>query len=215
MMLNTNALQTGAAAYGLMLSDLQLQACDVLLRELNDWNQRMNLTAIRDPQQQLTKHMLDSFSIHPYLNGTHITDVGTGAGFPGLPLALVNPEKQFTLIDSINKKLRFVQHAATAMQLANISIEHVRAEAYRPDQRFDCVVSRALSSLQNFVGWCGHLCAPGGKLLAMKGRYPDDELKSLPKGWRVMAVHPIQVAGLDEQRHLVELCPDSNKNSKV
>ncbi len=144
-------------------------------------------------------------SVHPYLQGSRIADVGTGGGFPGLPLALVNPDKQFTLIDSINKKLRFVHHAAQVMKLMNVSVLHARAETYQPDLKFDCVVSRALSSLENFVVWCGHLCAPGGKLLAMKGRYPEEELKSLPKHWKVVAVHAIHIAGLNEDRHLVEL----------
>ncbi len=204
-MLDETILRAGASTFGLQLSDAQVHACDVLLHELNDWNQRINLTAIRDPQQQITKHLLDSFSIHSYLQGSRIADVGTGAGFPGLPLALINPGKQFTLIDSINKKLRFVQHSAQAMKLNNVSVVHTRAETYQPEQKFDCVVSRALSSVENFIDWCGHLCVPGGKLLAMKGRYPDDELKSLPKPWKLIAVHVIQVAGLDEQRHLVEL----------
>src|SRR5690348_1179608 len=192
-MLNIETLKSGAAGYGLNLTDAQIQACQVLLNELNDWNQRINLTAIRDPEQQLTKHLLDSFSVHPYLSGTRIADVGTGAGFPGLPLALVNQDKHFTLIDSINKKLRFVEHAAAAMKLSNVSVLHTRAETYRPQHLFDCIVSRALSSLENFVSWCEHLCKPGGTLLAMKGRYPEDELKALPKHWKVVAVHAIQV----------------------
>ncbi|MES1196144.1 MAG: RsmG family class I SAM-dependent methyltransferase, partial [Steroidobacter sp.] len=108
-----------------------------------------------------------------------------------------------------------VQHVVETIGLKNVSILHTRAETYRPDQLFDCVVSRALSSLENFVGWCGQLCAPDGKLLAMKGRYPEDELKSLPKHWKAVAVHSIRVAGLDEQRHLVELCAAGNKNAKV
>ena len=178
----------------------------MLLTELNDWNQRINLTAIRDPEQQLTKHLLDSLSIHPYLRGNYIADVGTGAGFPGLPLALVNPDKQFVLMDSINKKLRFVEHAAQVMKLSNAAVLHTRAQDHRPARRFDCVVSRAMGSIENFVLWCGHLCADGGRLLAMKGRYPDAELAAVPEGWRVVAIHELKVPGLDEQRHLVELC---------
>jgi len=204
-MLNEEALLTGARAFGVELEPWQLQACTVLLHELNDWNQRINLTAIRDPAQQLTKHLLDSLSIQPYLIGSRIADVGTGAGFPGLPLALVNPDRQFTLIDSINKKLRFVQHAAQAMKLNNASVLHTRAELHQPTQKYDCVVSRALSSIENIVTWCGHLCAPEGRLLAMKGRYPEDELKSVPKPWKVVAVHAVNITGLDEQRHVVEL----------
>ncbi|HVY24061.1 MAG TPA: 16S rRNA (guanine(527)-N(7))-methyltransferase RsmG [Steroidobacteraceae bacterium] len=198
-------LRRGVQPFGLELTEAHLHACEVLLHELNEWNQRVNLTAIRDPQQQVLKHLLDSFSIQPYLRGKFIADVGTGAGFPGLPLALVNPERQFTLIDSINKKLRFVHHAAQTMKLSNVQVVHVRAELYKPQHKFDCIVSRALSSLENFVRWSGHLCAPGGRLLAMKGRYPEDELKSVPAGWQIVAVHAIQIDGLDEQRHLVEL----------
>lgn len=208
-MLDLKTLQQGATAFGLNLSDEQLRSCDALLRELNDWNQRINLTAIRDPEQQLVKHLLDSFSVQPYLSGNRIADVGTGAGFPGLPLALVNPDRQFTLIDSINKKLRFVQHAAEVMKLSNVSVLHTRAEQYKPEALFDCIVSRALSSVENFTSWCGHLCAPGGKLLAMKGKFPEEELKSLPKQWKVVAVHTLHIPGLEEQRHLVELSKTS------
>lgn len=199
-------LQQGAEQFGLTLSAAQCASLSRLLVELNDWNQRMNLTAIRDPEQQLTKHLLDSLSIHPYLRGTHITDIGTGAGFPGLPLALVNPDKQFVLIDSVNKKLRFVEHAAQAMGLHNVAVLHTRAQDHQPAQRFDCVISRAMGSIENFIKWCGHLCVGGGRLLAMKGRYPDDELKAIPSGWKVAATHVLKVPGLDEQRHLIELC---------
>lgn len=199
-------LKAAAQTFGLDLNDAQVSALERLLLELNDWNQRMNLTAIRDPEQQLSKHLLDSLSIHPFLRGARIADIGTGAGFPGLPLALVNPTKQFVLIDSVNKKLRFVEHASQAMGLTNVEIVHTRAETYAPPQRFDCVVSRAVGSLENFVKWCGHLCVSNGRLLAMKGRYPEEELKALPSGWKSVAVHVLKVPELDEQRHLVELC---------
>jgi len=201
-----DTLIKAAAHFGISLTADQSGALRVLLTELNDWNQRINLTAIRDPEQQLTKHLLDSLSINPYLRGNYIADVGTGAGFPGLPLALVNPDKQFVLMDSINKKLRFVKHAAQVMKLSNVAVLHTRAQDHRPARRFDCVVSRAMGSIENFVLWCGHLCADGGRLLAMKGRYPDAELAALPEGWRVVAIHELKVPGLDEQRHLVELC---------
>lgn len=199
-------LKQAAQTFGLDLNDAQVTALERMLAELNDWNQRVNLTAIRDPAQQLSKHLLDSLSIHPFLRGMRIADIGTGAGFPGLPLALVNPDKRFVLIDSVNKKLRFVEHAAQRMGLVNVEIVHTRAETYRPSHRFDCVVSRAVGSLENFVKWCGHLCANEGRLLAMKGRYPADELKQVPNGWKAVAVHTLEVPMLDEQRHLVELC---------
>lgn len=201
-----DTLSKAAAQMSISLSAAQGESLLKLLNELNDWNQRINLTAIRDPQQQLSKHLLDSLSIQPYLRGRYIADIGTGAGFPGLPLAVINPDKEFLLIDSINKKLRFVEHAAAVMQLSNVSVLHTRAQDYRPVRLFDCVVSRAMGSIENFVLWCGHLCAPQGRLLAMKGRYPEEELAAVPKGWRVVAVHELKIPGLDEQRHLVELC---------
>ena len=213
---NYPSLQTAALEFGLTLGESQCAALGRLLVELNDWNQRMNLTAIRDPEQQLTKHLLDSLSIHPYLRGKRIADIGTGAGFPGLPLALVNPDRQFVLIDSVNKKLRFVEHAAQAMGLHNVTVLHTRAQDYllqdnQPELRFDCVLSRAMGSIENFIKWCGHLCISGGRLLAMKGRFPEDELKAIPNGWKVAVIHELKVPGLDEQRHLVELCRSHDK----
>jgi 16S rRNA (guanine527-N7)-methyltransferase len=204
-------LPIAARQFGLSLDAAQCQALTRLLLELNDWNQRMNLTAIRDPAQQLTKHLLDSLSIHPYLRGARIADIGTGAGFPGLPLALVNPDKQFVLIDSVNKKLRFVAHAAQAMGLTNVSVLHTRAQDHQPEQRFDVVVSRAMGSIENFVTWCGHWCAGGGRLLAMKGRHPQEEIAALPAGWKIAAIHELKVPDLDEQRHLVEICRSHDK----
>lgn len=204
--MNQRQLQLAAQEFGLTLNDTQCSALERLLVELNDWNQRINLTAIRDHEQQVTKHLLDSLSIQPFLHGNYIADIGTGAGFPGLPLALVNPEKKFVLIDSVNKKLRFVEHAAQTMGLKNLSVLHTRAQDYQPEPRFDCVVSRAVGSIENFVKWCGHLVVSGGRLLAMKGRYPEDEIKALPNGWKIAASHVLKVPGLDEQRHLVEIC---------
>jgi len=209
--MNREQIQVAAVEFGLILTAEQCAALQRVLDELNDWNQRLNLTAIRDPQQQITKHLLDSLSIHPYLRGTRIADIGTGAGFPGLPLALVNPDKQFVLIDSVNKKLRFVEHAAQAMGLTNVAVLHTRAQDYKLEPRFDCVVSRAMGSIENFVKWCGHLCASGGRLLSMKGKYPEDELKLLPAGWKVAAIHELNVPGLDESRHLVEICRSHDK----
>ncbi|MGD9842152.1 MAG: 16S rRNA (guanine(527)-N(7))-methyltransferase RsmG [Steroidobacteraceae bacterium] len=208
----SDTLVTAAVHFGVTLSEGQCTALQALLTELNDWNQRMNLTAIRDPEQQLHKHLLDSLSIQPFLRGSRIADVGTGAGFPGLPLALVNPDKQFVLVDSVNKKLRFVEHAAQVMQLRNVTVLHARAQDHKPIQRFDCVVSRAVGSIENFVLWCGHLCVDGGRLLAMKGRYPEAELAAMPIGWKATLIHELSIPGLDEQRHLVELCRSHDKN---
>lgn len=196
----------GAAQLGVPLSESQAAALLALLNELDDWNQRMNLTAIRDRGQQITKHLLDSLSVQPYLGGTRIADIGTGAGFPGLPLAIVNPQLQFTLVDSTAKKLKFVDHIAQVLGLTNVATLHARAETWQPKERFDRVLSRAVGPVERFVKWSGHLCVGGGRLLAMKGRDPAAELTDLPSGWKVAAVHRLDVPGLDEERHLVEIC---------
>jgi 16S rRNA (guanine527-N7)-methyltransferase len=203
-------LRTAAAELGVVLADSDVAKLIRLLDQLDEWNSRMNLTAIRERPQQLTKHVLDSLSVNKYLRGPRVADIGTGAGFPGLPLALVNADKHFTLIDSVAKKLRFVEHAAQAMELGNVTAWHTRAEAIdlkaRNHPRFDCVVARAVGQLSLLVESAGHLLVGGGRLLAMKGRHPDKELTTLPSGWKVVAVHPLSVPHLDEQRHLVEIC---------
>ena len=166
----------------------------------------MNLTAIRERSQQITKHLLDSLAVHCICAARSVADIGTGAGFPGLPLAVALPQLHFTLLDSTGKKLKFVEHAAQTLGLRNVQTVHTRAENLRPKERFDTVVSRAVGPIETFVKWSGHLCVGGGRLLAMKGRYPTDELEHIPNGWKLAAVHRLNVPGLDEQRHLVELC---------
>jgi len=208
-------LQKAADELGIVLSVEQAQKLLRLLDELDDWNQRVNLTAIRERPQQITKHLLDSLSVNGFLRGARIADVGTGAGFPGLPLALVNPDKQFTLIDSVAKKLRFVAHAIEVLGLKNVSTMHVRAEAIDLKKlnapRFDCVVARAVGQLGMLVESTGHLLAGGGRLLAMKGKRPDEELKALPSGWKVAQIQRLIVPGLEEERHLVEIWRSHDK----
>lgn len=202
----TSQLVAGAAALGIALSESRATRLIDLLDALDDWNARMNLTAIRERSAQITKHLLDSLSVDAFLRGERILDVGTGAGFPGLPLAFVNAGRQFTLLDATAKKLAFVRHAASVMQLANVTVVHARAENWRPPLRFHSVLARALGPLERIVPWCGHLVDDGGRLLAMKGRFPDEELAHLPSGWKLTAAHRLVVPGLDEERHLVELC---------
>lgn len=196
----------GAAQLGIELSESQAAQLIRLLDELDDWNQRMNLTAIRERGAQITKHLLDSLSVQPFLHGERLVDVGTGAGFPGLPLAIVNPARDFTLLDSTAKKLRFIEHVVALLGLRNVQTVHTRAENFHPPQRFDIVISRAVGPVEQFVKWAGHLCVGGGRLLAMKGRDPAAELARLPSGWKVAGVHRLDVPALDEQRHLVEIC---------
>ena len=199
-------LIAGAAQLGIELSELQAQQLIRVLDELDDWNQRMNLTAIKERGAQITKHLLDSLSVQPFLQGERVLDVGTGAGFPGLPLAIVNPAKQFMLLDSTAKKLKFIEHVWRSLELPNVQTVHTRAENFRPAQRFDIVLSRAVGPVEQFVKWAGHLVVGGGRLLAMKGRHPEAELANLPSGWKLAAVHRLNVPALDEERHLVEIC---------
>jgi 16S rRNA (guanine527-N7)-methyltransferase len=199
-------LIAGAAQLGIELSERQAQQLIRVLDELDDWNQRMNLTAIKERSAQITKHLLDSLSVQPFLQGERVLDVGTGAGFPGLPLAIVNPAKQFMLLDSTAKKLKFIEHVSRSLELPNVQTVHTRAENFRPTQRFDIVLSRAVGPVEQFVKWAGHLVVGGGRLLAMKGRHPEAELANLPNGWKLAAVHRLNVPALDEERHLVEIC---------
>lgn len=203
----------GAARLGIALGAGEAEKLLRLLDELDVWNERMNLTAIRERSQQITKHLLDSLSLQPFLRGERVLDVGTGAGFPGLPLALVNPARHFTLLDSTGKKLKFIDHVCQLLELRNVETVHSRAEAYRPTVRFDSVVSRAVGPVGQFVQYAGHLCAGGGRLLAMKGRNPQAEVDQLPNGWKLAAIHPVSVPALDEQRHIVELCRSHDKVS--
>ncbi len=200
-------LVAGAADLGLVLEAERADALLRLVDELEAGNAQFNLTAIRDRPGMLRKHVLDSLSLQPYLRGTRLADVGTGAGFPGLPLAIVNPERRFSLIEATGKKARFVTQTVERIGGANVDVIHSRAETYRPFELFDTVMARALSSLADFVAYAGHLCAPGGRLLAMKGKRPDEEMSALPKSFRVLAVHRLKLPGLDDERHLVELSP--------
>jgi len=204
--MSPHPLLDGARALALELDEAQLAKLVAHLDLLDDWNARMNLTAIRDRPSQLTKHLLDSLAVQPYLVGQRVADVGSGAGFPGIPLAIVEPGRQFALIESTGKKCRFLEHVRDTLGLANVEVVQSRAESYRPEVRFDTVLARAVGPLADLVKVAGSLVVGGGRLLAMKGRYPADELAAHLKGWKVAAVHPLTVPGLAEERHLVELC---------
>jgi 16S rRNA (guanine527-N7)-methyltransferase len=204
-------LKSGAEQLGVPISDDAARKMLRVLDELDEWNQKMNLTAIRDRPQQLTKHLLDSLSVIKHLHGSRLIDIGTGAGFPGLPLAIALPEMHFTLLDSTAKKLKFIEHVCALLAIENVETVHSRAEAFQPKYRYDVVISRAVGAVDTFVKWAGHLCVGGGRLLAMKGRYPTDELTTLPSGWKLATVHRLSVPGLDEERHLVEICRSHDK----
>ena len=198
-------LTAGARQIGISLDSAGGERLLRLVDELQLGNAQFNLTAIRDRPGMLQKHVLDSLSLLPYLRGSRVADIGTGAGFPGLPLAIVNPERRFTLVEATGKKARFVERTAQTLGCDNVQVVHSRAETYRPFELFDTVVARALSSLADFAAYAGHLCAPGGRLLAMKGKRPDEEISALPRSFRMLAVHRLKLPGMDDERHLVEL----------
>jgi len=178
---------------------------------LQRWNQAYNLTAVRDPQEMVYRHILDSLAVGPPLGfAERCIDIGTGAGLPGIPLALVYPEREFHLLDSNGKKTRFLFQVKTELGMDNISVHHSRAETFVAAAPYDVVLSRAFASLNDMVESCMHLCATDGCFLAMKGLYPEPELETLDSRCRLTAVHPLQVPGLHEQRHLIELHPNLN-----
>jgi 16S rRNA (guanine527-N7)-methyltransferase len=172
---------------------------------LNKWNKSYNLTAVRKPEQMITRHLLDSLSICPYLRGKHILDVGTGAGLPGIPLAIAFPDRQFTLLDSNNKKTRFVTQAVSELELSNVDVIQSRVENFQFDELFDTIITRAYSAIGDMVEQTSHLLASDGTFLAMKGINPIAEIDELSKNYAVVENHVIKVPGLEEKRHLLEI----------
>jgi 16S rRNA (guanine527-N7)-methyltransferase len=198
-------ISTGTVALQQALPAGAADQLATLLEELARWSQRVNLTAIRNLRDMVSAHVLDSLSVRPHLLGKSILDVGTGAGFPGLPLAIVEPERQFELLDSNGKKIGFVQHMISELGLHNATAVKVRAEDYAPDNRFDTVIARALTAIPRFIEISGHLLREDGVLLALKGKYPAAELDELPADWKYDVIE-LQVPGLEQHaRHLLVL----------
>ena len=195
-------LESGLDALGLarMLAAPLLDYLALLQR----WNATYNLTAIRDPRQMVTLHLLDSLAMQPFLAGIDtLADLGTGPGLPGIPLALALPDLRVTLVESNGKKARFLREAVRALRLDNARVAESRAEALDEPGRYAAITARALATLPDILAVGGHLVAPGGRLLAMKGVRPDEEIAALPPGWQLQAVHPLTVPGLAAERHLV------------
>lgn len=189
----------------LYLSESQLAQCVQYVALLDKWNSAYNLTSIRDPQEMLIKHVLDSLVVAPYLTGQHFIDVGTGPGLPGVLLAIYYPEKQFTLLDSLGKRIRFLNQVKMQLKLQNITPIQSRVEDHQPVPGYDGVISRAFASLNDMLSWCKHLPAPNGRFFAMKGAAVQEEIAALPDFVKVDAIHNLQVPQLDAQRHLVVL----------
>ena len=203
----SEALVRDAGTLGVPLDPAAARRLLGLLEELARWNRSFNLTAIREPQAMITHHLLDSLAVHPELRGERVADVGTGAGFPGLPLALVNPARHFTLVDSNGKKIRFVAHAAHRLGLSNVEAVQARVETLHPERPFDTILARAYAALPQLLHDVGGLSGAQTRVLAMKGRRPDAELRELPGSWRLESERELVVPGLNEPRCLLVLAP--------
>lgn len=194
-------LEQGIAALGL---NLPAEAVARLLDYqalLERWNSAYNLTAVRDPAEMVTRHLLDSLAILPYVQGATLADLGTGPGLPGIPLAIAAPGRQILLVDSNGKKVRFLREAIRALKLEGVRAVQSRVEDV--EGQFDCITARAFASLADMFGWGGHLLAPDGIWLAMKGKSPDEELPGLPAGFALRGTHALRVPGLEAERHLL------------
>jgi 16S rRNA (guanine527-N7)-methyltransferase len=200
-------LTAGIAELGLDIdSGAQIKMLDYLAL-VGKWNKAYNLTAVREPGRMLTHHLLDSLAVLPHVHGRRVLDVGSGAGLPGIPLALARPQWQVTLLDANHKKATFLRQAVIELRLANVDVVCERVEAWVPAQPFDTVVSRAFSDLPEFLALAGRLCARNGVVIAMKGVYPHEELAQLPAEYRLRSVVALHVPGVDAERHAALLQP--------
>lgn len=191
------------AELGLTLTTEQI---DLLIRYaalLRKWNRSFNLVSEADLAELESRHLLDSLAISAYLQGDTVLDIGTGAGLPGIPLAIANPDRHFVLLDSNGKKTRFLFQARTDLALGNVDIENCRVEHYQSQRQIAIVTCRAFASIPDIISLSRHLIAPGTTLLAMKGRYPDEEIARLPSGFEVAATQRLKIPGNDSERHLV------------
>jgi 16S rRNA (guanine527-N7)-methyltransferase len=198
-----NKLSALLKAANISLSDQQKQQLVGYVELLHKWNKAYNLTSVRDPQQMLVRHILDSIVVESHLQGDRFIDVGTGPGLPGIPLAIMRPQAHFTLLDSLGKRVRFLRQVQHELGLTNVTPVQSRVEDFPAEPPFDGVISRAFASLEDMVNWCHHLPSAQGHFYALKGVRPDDEMTTLPAGFVVQEVYPLQVPELDGERHLV------------
>lgn len=208
-------LQQGLAALDVDIDPAARAKLLQFLELLAEWNRVYNLTAVREIEQMLPRHLLDSLSVIPYLHGKRVLDIGTGAGLPGVPLALARPDLHFALLDSNAKKIRFVRQAIHDLGLTNVETAHIAVERYQPPEAFDTLIARAVAAIPDMLNSCRHLVTPGSRVLAMKGVYPKDELADLDRVFQVRDVVNLAVPGLDAARHLVilELVAESGRRT--
>ncbi len=197
-------LQAGIDSLGLPLSDEQVEKMMVYLALLVKWNSVYNLTSIRDPEEMVKQHLLDSLSaVHAFTQAKNVLDVGSGGGLPGIILAIVFPQTSITMIDTVNKKTAFLTQVKAELKLKNVTVHTGRVELLKVEHLFDVITSRAFSELNNFINWSHHLLADDGRFLAMKGVSPTQEIERLPTGWEVENIKSLKVPSLDVERHLV------------
>ncbi|BDU19274.1 16S rRNA (guanine(527)-N(7))-methyltransferase RsmG [Dyella sp. GSA-30] len=196
-------LEKGITTLGLELSGAAIDRLLDYQALLQRWNATYNLTAVREAQEMVSRHLLDSLAILPFVRGSSLADLGTGPGLPGIVLAIAAPGREMLLVDSNGKKVRFLREAIRSLKLEGVRAVQSRVEAV--EGQFDCVTARAFASLADMLGWGGHLLAPNGVWLAMKGKRPDDELPGVPAGFTVQATHALKVPGVDGERHLLEI----------
>ena len=188
------------------VSDKQRDLLVGYVTMLDKWNKAYNLTSVRDPQDMLVKHILDSIIVSTHLQGERFIDVGTGPGLPGIPLAIMCPDKQFFLLDSLGKRIRFIKQALHELKIENVTPIQSRVEEFQPEEKFDAVLSRAFASMVDMVNWCHHLPKQDtGLFLALKGLLPQDEIEQLPDWCCVTDVKALNVPELEGERHLVIL----------
>ena len=199
------ALQRGLDELGLALPEGAQEKFLAYLELLTKWNKTYNLTAIREPDKMISHHLLDSLAVLPHLPAGLLADIGSGGGLPGIPLAIAQPTRRVTLNDANHKKTAFLQQAVIELKLTNAQVHVGRVQAWRPAQRFACVITRGFAELADFISACRHLLAPGGALAAMKGVFPQAELERVPAGADCSDVHRLRVPLLEAERHLV-LC---------
>ena len=196
-------LKEGLAAFPVAVDESQQQQLLDYVQLLHQWNQVYNLTAVRTPSQMISRHLLDSLALLPYVCGIQVLDVGSGPGLPGIPLAVCRPSAHMTLLDSNGKKTRFLLQTVHELKLVNVQVVKQRVEAFFPVPRFDTVIARAFGSLKTLVTEAAHLVAPKGRLLAMKGSVPSDELDELGSAPEAVQVLRLQIPQVDAERHLV------------
>ncbi len=197
-------LTDGVRTLQLPLNDAQLTQLMDYLALLSKWNAVYNLTAVRDPAQMVTHHLLDSLAVVPaFASAKNVLDVGAGGGLPGMVLAIARPDMRVSMIDTVHKKTAFLTQAKAELGLTNVTVHTMRVEQLQVPQKFDVITSRAFAELNDFVTWSAHLLEEGGRFIALKGVMPNEEIARLPAGWNIMKVEPLVVPGLNAERHLV------------